>query len=251
MLDKIIFFMFLCFIYKDSSIGFIKADELENFSDVSKKHTLSICAIFKNQAESLKEWIEYHHDLGVDHFYLYNIGSKDSFLAILRPYIIEGLVTLVNWPEALSDQDDNDPCRWALSTQIPAYENAVNFMVRDETKWLVFVDMDEFLVCPGENIKDLLNKYDDYPGISLSSDFFEVAIPDTFSKRELVAQSLEPISSPTQIIDKSVAKMIFKPDVCMGFIWPPYQCRFKNLKTATSIGPRELRINHYINRNIK
>ena len=78
MLSKFIFSLFLIYIYL--SIGFIKADETNISSEINKKYNLSICAIFKNEAKYLKEWIEYHRIFGVDHFYLYNIGSRDSFL---------------------------------------------------------------------------------------------------------------------------------------------------------------------------
>ena len=38
----------------------------------NKKYKISICGIFKNESCFLKEWIEYHEILGVEHFYLYN-----------------------------------------------------------------------------------------------------------------------------------------------------------------------------------
>src|ERR1700722_724245 len=130
MLNKIIAFLF--FIYSCLSIDFIKADELINISkQLVEKYNFSICAIFKNEAPCLKEWIEYHRLFGVDHFYLYNIGSNDSFQDILRPYVEEGIVTLTNWPEVFTYQDDNSAYKWALCTQIPAYENAVNFKARN------------------------------------------------------------------------------------------------------------------------
>ena len=55
----------------------------------TKKHQLSICAIFKNEAKFLKEWIEYHRLVGVDHFYLYDetgaqIVSKKCSAPILK-----------------------------------------------------------------------------------------------------------------------------------------------------------------------
>lgn len=250
MLKKVALFLFLFIIYNDRSICFIKADELNMFT-ISKKYNLSICAIFKNEAKYLKEWIEYHRIFGVDHFYLYDIGSRDSFQNVLSPYIRKGLVTLIHWPEALSYQEDKDACRWALSTQIPAYENAVNFIAKNETKWLVFVDIDEFLVCPKENIAGLLKKYDDTPGISFSSDFFNAARQGTHPKNKLLIQSLERTSPPTQIVDKSIAKIIFKPDQCKGFTWPPYQCRFKTSQSPVPVDRQELRINRYINRDMK
>jgi hypothetical protein len=43
------------------------------------KHYLSICAIFKDEAPYLQEWIEFHRLLGVEKFYLYNNNSRDNF----------------------------------------------------------------------------------------------------------------------------------------------------------------------------
>ena len=42
------------------------------------KYYFSICAIFKDESLSIKEWIEYHKLIGVEHFYLYNNNSTDS-----------------------------------------------------------------------------------------------------------------------------------------------------------------------------
>lgn len=245
-------FYFLLFICKSMPIYSLPVVDAYIFSEIHERYNLSICAIFKNEALNLKEWIEYHRLFGVDHFYLYNIGSTDCFQVILDPYISEGIVTVINWPEILSEQADDNAYRWALCTQIPAYENAANFIARNETKWLVFVDINEFLVCPeGNNIRDLLEKYDEYPGISLSSEFFDAGIYDEASKRKLLIQTLSVTNPPKKIVDKSVSKMIFKPKLCAGFMWPPYQCRFKNSQSSLTVDRTELRINHYINRNFK
>lgn len=58
-----------------------------------KKYYVSICAIFKNEAKYLKEWIDYHLIVGVDHFYLYNNYSDDNYEKVLKPYIQRQLVT--------------------------------------------------------------------------------------------------------------------------------------------------------------
>ena len=42
------------------------------------KYKVSICAIFKNEAKYLREWIEFHKIVGVEHFYLYNNFSTDD-----------------------------------------------------------------------------------------------------------------------------------------------------------------------------
>ena len=70
-------------------LNMIKCEQTE------KKYKVSICAIFKNEAFYLKEWLEFNHLVGVEHFYMYNNKSEDRFEAVLEPYIKKGLVTLV------------------------------------------------------------------------------------------------------------------------------------------------------------
>ena len=57
-------------------------------------HSLSICAIFRDQAPYLAEWIEYHLLLGIEHFYLYDHQSIDAPINQLAPYIERGIVDL-------------------------------------------------------------------------------------------------------------------------------------------------------------
>ena len=55
---------------------------------------LSVGAMFKNESHSMKEWLEHYILHGVDHFYLIDDGSTDSYMDILKEYIDRGLVTL-------------------------------------------------------------------------------------------------------------------------------------------------------------
>lgn len=113
------------------------------------KYSISICAIFKNEAKFLNEWLEFHILVGIEHFYLYNNNSEDNYLAILTPYIQDGIVTLVNWP-------DNPG-------QISAYNNWYHTF-RDETKWISFIDCDEF-ICPlyNNSLKTWIKRFEKYP----------------------------------------------------------------------------------------
>lgn len=117
----------------------------------SKTYYFSLCAIFKNEAPYFKEWIEYHRMLGVDHIYLYNNFSTDNYMDILTPYIEEGYVTLTDWPYEMS--------------QIPAYEHCYEHY-RNETFWLMFLDLDEF-ICPiyKTNIKEWIKPFEKYPSV--------------------------------------------------------------------------------------
>src|SRR5947209_4668609 len=41
--------------------------------------SLAICAIFKDEAPYLAEWVTFHRLMGVDRFYLYDNRSTDSW----------------------------------------------------------------------------------------------------------------------------------------------------------------------------
>jgi hypothetical protein len=229
-----------------------KMEALEpDFSKKSPKYNLSICSLFKNEAKYLKEWIEYHRLIGVDHFYLYNNGSWDGFRAILNPYIKEGVVTLINWPDLIKPVKEEKLYEWVLTTQISAYENAIKVQAMDESKWLVIVDVDEFLVPPDAGkLIDLLEKYDGYSGVKLAYDFFDAAQADIVPKRRLLIETVDLISPPSQNIVKAVAKIVFKPEMTAGFLWPPYQTLFKDDQPLVTLRKREIRINRYTNRDL-
>ena len=213
-----------------------------------KKYNLSICAIFKNESPYLTEWIEYHRLTGVDHFYLYNNGSLDTFKRVLRPYIAENLVTLIHWPDLTSSSNDEQHI-WPLSTQVTAYENAIKWVAAKETKWLLFLDIDEFLVpLTSDKITETLEQYGEYPGIVISTEFFDAAKKGSLPQRKLVIESLEITAPFKQDIYRAVEKTILKPDQCSAFMWPPYKCTFKDNRESIKISKTELRINRYRDR---
>jgi len=228
---------------------FLQSFILPKNSNKSKRYNLSICAIFKNEGKYLKEWIEYHRLVGVDHFYLYNNNSTDRSVDVLKPYIKQNLVTLIHWPDCLGKQSEEKAFIWALSTQTSAYENAVQLREK-ETKWLIFLDVDEFLTpVNDDSFYKILEQYDEYPGVVLQTEFFDASIQDMPPKKNLVIQSLEMTQDPKTNIQKSVEKTIFKPDLCESFTWPPYKCVFKKKQKALKLDDHAIRINQYTNRN--
>lgn len=213
--------------------------------DCPKKYNISVCALFKNDADHLKEWIEYHKGLEIEHFYLYDTGSDDAYKTILQPYIDNEIVTLVHWPAELCRQcEDIDDCKWALASQIPAYENAVNFTAKEETEWLIILDINENLVCSEYPLKDLLRKYHEYSGITCSSFFYDAPLQENYNENINLLKALE--LKPA--LEKSAVKMFFKPSDAEGFMWPPYQCRFRENQVTTEISPKELWIDRYTRR---
>ena len=60
---------------------------------------LVACAIFRDEAPYLAEWIAFHRLVGVEHFFLYDNGSTDDPRAVLDPLIAERPAG--EWVEAL------------------------------------------------------------------------------------------------------------------------------------------------------
>ena|ERR1700733_7101669 len=96
--------------------------------------SLAICAIFKNEAPYLCEWIEFHRIVGVARFYLYQNRSDDDWQSILQPYIDKGIVEVTDWPFS-------PPC------QIQAYQHFIDGHKR-QPWWVAFIDCDEFVFSP-------------------------------------------------------------------------------------------------------
>lgn len=216
----------------------------------SKKYTLSVCSIIKNEAKYLKEWIEFHRLIGVDHFYLYNNNSTDLVQVALSSYIRKGIVTLIDWSFFPDPMNEEQTCHWALNTQIPAYENAIKFRATKATKWLALLNTDEYLV-PVESysMKDLLNQYDSYPAILLVTDVFDGSHVSLSPQTQLLIESRDLIRPPDQNSIRTFTKIILKPELCTGFVWPPYQVLFKNNHQPIALKRSDLRINRYANRD--
>ena len=95
-----------------------------------KKHYLSICAIVKNEALYLEEWIAFHQVQGVDHFFIYDHESTDDTFELLKRYEAAGIVTVGK--------------ATGHAPQLPTYQKCIDIHGYS-SKWMAFLDADEFL----------------------------------------------------------------------------------------------------------
>jgi len=94
-----------------------------------------IVAIVKNEPH-LREWVEYHIQIGFQHVYLY----------------------VNDWPDCPSDIPNTTLIMWpGRAQQLPAYNHALRNIKFD---WAFFGDADEYIVCP-EGLDNFL-KHQDY-----------------------------------------------------------------------------------------
>lgn len=99
-------------------------------------YSLAIGCLFRNESHSIVEWLEHYLFHGVEHFYLINDLSDDSSCQLIQPYIDRGLITLfnANWDRYLGRQRD-------------MYNHYILPLI-SQTKWLLLVDMDEYVWSP-------------------------------------------------------------------------------------------------------
>ena len=118
------------------------------------KYYLSICAVFRDESTYLREWIEFHRLMGVEHFFLYNNLSDDNYLSVLEPYINQGIVTLGDWPEP-----------WGMREQTNIYRDCLDRHGK-KSRWIAFLDLDEFLFAPNaETLTGALKEFEPFPGV--------------------------------------------------------------------------------------
>lgn len=115
---------------------------------------LAVAAVFRNEAPYLKEWIEFHRRVGVERFFLYDNGSTDAGAEIVEPYVATGIADLIEWPGEV--------------VQSLAYEDAL-YRYRKATRWLAFIDIDEFLFSPTyEPLPSLLERFEPVPAVAVN-----------------------------------------------------------------------------------
>ena len=117
------------------------------------KHNVSLCLIFKDEGRFLKEWLDFHLTIGIDHFYLYDNNSTDNYYSVIKPYINKGIVTLIDWPYK--------------QAQAECYKHCLETF-KHETNWIGYIDADEF-ICPkyANDINDWIKDYAKYPAIRI------------------------------------------------------------------------------------
>ncbi len=220
----------------------------------SYEYSLSLCAIFQNEAPYLKEWIDFHRKVGVEHFWLYNHLSNDNFKEVLRPYIENGIVELIEWHRPCNGYNE------FIAIQCAAYTHAISHS-KKKTKWLVMLDTDEFIYpVEKKNLIEFLHDYDQYASIGVNWQMFGTSHVEHISADESMLKKLVWKARVDLPVNLHV-KCIVKPKYVSRYNNPHYpilrhggkqvnadQIAFNGVRTSyCSID--KIRINHYWTRD--
>jgi hypothetical protein len=122
-------------------------------------HYLSACAIVRDEGRYLREWVEFHRLVGVEHFYVYDNDSEVPVTVSLAEQIGAGYVTVELVP--------------GRGQQMPVY-NRHGTDRRHASVWTAFIDGDEFIVPhEGDDLRELLREFEtDYGGLVVNWQVF-------------------------------------------------------------------------------
>lgn len=209
----------------------------------------SIVSIFKNESRYLKEWIEYHKLIGATKFYLYNNNSTDDYLAVLKPYIENNLVEIINMP--------------GIARQMNAYNDCIN-KYRNTTKFLAILDIDEFIYSENKDFLSLLNsffsKYKKAGGLAINWMIYGSSNKEK-KENDLVLNRFKYHAQDNFEKNKHI-KTIVNPRRVLGFQNPHYACYHEGYKAYDINGKiisealnndfsslKTIRINHYFTKS--
>lgn len=168
--------------------------------------TLSICAIVKNEAPYLLEWIAHHRTVGVEHFVIFDNDSTDGTTDLLSGLARAGIVDHVPWPDIPH-----------MAAQRPAYIAGLARLA-DRCRWVAFMDADEFLYpIDGRDVPSILADYDEAAGLVLPWRLFG-SNGHHWQQDELVISRFTRRASAGHPLNRSVktivqARLVAKPDI--------------------------------------
>lgn len=220
-----------------------------------RKCQIAICAVFQHEAPFLKEWIEYHRLIGVEHFYLYNNLSNDDYETVLLPYIKAGIVELFDYPGT----------PFTPVNQTVPYKHALQLTLK-QSKWFAVIDIDEFIVVTKKNINLYLyleKKFPKVAGVVLNWQFYGTAGVWDLKPGELLIEKLTmkaPVDHRSNFLYKSIARTKYIADVAGPHLFQYIagrhavyadSSRFTHHHNFKKPPVDDIRINHYYFRTEK
>lgn len=162
-------------------------------SYATPKYYLSVCAIAKNEGPYFEEWIEWHLAHGVEKFYIYDNESTDDTKLILEPYIKRTVVDYKYWP--------------GRKQQLAAYDDCLA-RHRFTSRWIAFIDLDEFIVpIKDKSIAEFLKRFEFFAAVEINwliygSSGRQVKTPGTMMER------FKCHSLPSHILNRHVKSVV-------------------------------------------
>lgn len=129
----------------------------------------AVCAIAKDEAIYLAEWIAHYVLIGFDSIVIYDNASVDGTSEILHDLSEKGILTHIKWPSIDG-----------VSPQLSAYNDCID-RFKDDFDFIAFVDVDEFIYTESLDISSYLkNAPNDTAAIAINQLTFGSSGHDTY-----------------------------------------------------------------------
>ncbi len=126
------------------------------------RHGVAIVTMLKDEELYIDEWLAFHKAAGIRHFIIYDNGSTDNTVRIIKERLSSDELTLMPWAGRVAEVEQGQ-----YNSQVLAYAHAIlNF--GSAFRWAAFIDIDEFLLPMQANtIEGALEAVGDFPNVSL------------------------------------------------------------------------------------
>lgn len=160
-----------------------------------------ICAIAKEENVYLREWVEWHKNIGISKIFLYDNNDEDGerFEDVINDYVESGFVQIISCLRGINYGN----------RQMFAYNDFYKSEESLEYDWVAFIDIDEYINTNGIHINTVLSKdlYKNFDVIKLYWKYFGdnniVRVNNTYSVRE----RFETAKSEVKKISKSIVRL--------------------------------------------
>jgi len=208
---------------------------------------LTICCIVKDENEYLKEWMEYHLTIGVQHFYIYDNDSKVPVSKALENFKLQQFATVIKV--------------YGKARQVPAYNDCL-IRNRNNSQWIAFIDVDEFIVPKSTkgDLRTFLRDFEGYAGLAINWLVFgssgHIKRTNRSQLKSFLLRSEQSfhvnrhvkVIVQTKFVKRSVGAHLFQ------FIEPYFAVNEfgKEIKTSySSVSVEKIQINHYYCRSLE
>ena len=192
----------------------------------SGAETLLLCAIAKDEGQYVKEWVDFHLNLGVSKIIIYD---NDSSVPLSPTDFagVEQLVDIVSWRTELG-----------VAPQVPAYNDCL-IQHSDQFHWILFLDLDEFLnLKVDDNVPDFLKRFSEAEGVAINWRMFGSAGLDKNDCNPVLHRFLQ--ASSDVFAPNAHVKTMFRPNSVSGVgVHTP-----EFLEGARLVNPSNLAIAH-------
>lgn len=151
--------------------GKIDSYTFNTYTQINKNNStkIAICAIAKNENLYIREWVEYHKNIGIDKIFIYDNNEKNGECVsdIIYDYIENGFVSIIDvkGKHIKVDKKIAEKTKYH-GLQQECFENCFKNNKR-MYDWLCFIDIDEFIHCD-INIKLFLKDFTCFDAILLN-----------------------------------------------------------------------------------